>query len=262
MPKDAPGSRTLPDSADGWPPELYAVSVAIGPVTPATWPRCDRLLARLRAASSLPVTLLVAPPGDGTRTPTWYRDALTARVIDGDELAWFGDAHGQGTDGAAVNDASAREEAAAARFASGAVWFWSQGWRVSGFFPAHVALAEPAWGALTGGLLRYTVIGDELHLLGTTAYVAAPRARIGLASAIERLAGHPPGRIPAAAPLARVVLAPDDVERSRHLLRVQRLLAALCGSRWPITHAGFAACLARYLEDRDVPERTHYIRSP
>jgi predicted deacetylase len=258
--RHAAANPVVPAQADPpvpWPPELCALAIAIGPVTPEAWPRCERLLSRVRTIEPLPVTWLVSPPGGDTsgRTAGWYRRALTDRHRDGDELAWLGD-------GLAHCDARCRCAAlavpevvdpqivaAAGGLAAAAVWFWSQGWPLNGFFPANGSLSEAEWDVLAGGLLSYAVTQAGFHLLGPRVRVSAAQPGLGALAALRRSAGVDHAlKFNPAVPLARVLLHPRDVDRPARLRRALALIDELRRACWPMTHAAFAHRLARHVQ--------------
>lgn len=235
---------------DAWPPELAALGVAIGPVHPETWPRCERLLACVHGVEALPVTWLVAPPAPEAveRTPEWYRRVLTEREQVGDELAWMAEpacAHPAPT----ADPLDPESTAAAARVTAAMVWFWGNGWRVSGYLPANDQGDGPEWNALTGSVLAYTIIRGRLHLLGSGVSVPVAQGGLGTLAAMRRAVTRVPER-DATIPLARVVLHPDDLGRPTHIGRALRLIDTLRVLRWPMTHAAFARRLARHVASR------------
>lgn len=162
--------------------------IALHDVAPATWPRCERLLAMLDGIGARAVTLLVVPDfhrrGAAERDPAFIA-AIESRRECGDEIALHGYAHVDEsapprspsawfrrrvlTD--AEGEFSALErDAATQRIAAGRDMFERIGWHVDGFVP-------PAWLASRG--TREALAASDL--LYTTTHTALVDLRRGMA---------------------------------------------------------------------------------
>ncbi|KON82228.2 polysaccharide deacetylase family protein [Azoarcus sp. PA01] len=239
-----------------------AVCVSLHDVAPATWSRCERLLAALAKVAAVPHTLLVVPDyhrrGDGE--PPWYRAALAAQLEAGDELALHGLFHLDDAPApSSVRDwlrrrvltcgegefaALARYEAAA-RLRAGEAWFRDAGWPLYGFIAPAWLLGAGAWQALDDSAFAYTTSLGHFHLLHPRRALAAPcvvystrsRWRLGLSLARNaRLTHHDPV-------LARLALHPDDALHPTVVHQAQRLLEKLLQQRVAMTKIGFANTL-------------------
>lgn len=243
-------------------PVRATVCVSLHDVAPATWSRCETLLAALAQVAPVPRTLLVVPDyhrrGDGL--PPWYHAALAAQVKAGAELALHGLFHlddapaptslrdwlrrrvltcGEGEFAALVHDV------AVARLRAGAAWFRDAGWPLYGFIAPAWLLGSSAWQALDQSALTYTTTRTHFHLLHPRRTVAAPcivystrsRWRLGLSLARNaRLTHHD-------APLVRLALHPDDALHPAVVHQAQQLLEKLLQERVAMTKIGFACTL-------------------
>ena len=162
--------------------------IALHDVAPATWPRCERLLAMLDAIGARAITLLVVPDfhrhGAVERDPGFI-DAIEARLARGDEIALHGYTH---VDESApprtpaawfrrrvLTDAEGEFSAldritASRRIAAGRDMLARVGWRVDGFVP-------PAWLASRG--TREALAASDL--LYTSTHTALIDLRRGMA---------------------------------------------------------------------------------
>ena len=68
-------------------PDGRWLAVSMHDVAPATWERCQRVLAAIREVADIPVTLLVVPAyhGQCSAQPA-FEAQMTARSHRGDEL--------------------------------------------------------------------------------------------------------------------------------------------------------------------------------
>ena len=130
--------------------------MALHDVAPATWPRCERLLAMLDGIGARAVTLLVVPDfhrGGAAGRDSGFIAAVEARRQRGDEIALHGYAHidesppprspGAWLRRRVLTDAEGEfsaldRDSAAQRIAAGRDMLTRVGWHVDGFVP-------PAW---------------------------------------------------------------------------------------------------------------------
>ncbi|MCK0512627.1 DUF2334 domain-containing protein [Aromatoleum buckelii] len=243
-------------------PVRPAVCVSLHDVAPATWSRCETLLAALAKVAPVPRTLLVVPDyhrrGDGLAP--WYRAALAAQLEAGDELTLHGLFHLDDapaptslrdwlhrrvlTCGEGEFAALAHEEAAA-RLRVGEAWFRDAGWPLYGFIAPAWLLGPDAWQALDQSAFTYTTTHGHFHLLHPWRAVPAPcivystrsRWRLGLSLARNACLTH------REAPLVRLALHPDDALHPTVVHQAQRLLEKLLQERVAMTKIGFAFAL-------------------
>ena len=243
-------------------PVRAAVCVSLHDVAPATWSRCETLLAALAQVAPVPHTLLVVPDyhrrGDGL--PPWYRAALAARLEAGDELALHGLFHLDDAPApASLRDwlrrrvltcgegefaALARDEAAA-RLRAGEAWFRHAGWSLHGFIAPAWLLGPGAWQALDHSPFTYTTTHRHFHLLRPRHAVAAPCIVYSPRSRWRRALSQARNASLAqrGAPLARLALHPDDALHPAVVRQAQRLLERLLRERIAMTKIGFANAL-------------------
>jgi predicted deacetylase len=240
-----------------------AICVSIHDVAPATWPRCEVLIAALARVAPVRLTLLVVPNyhRHGAGLPPWYRSALTERLAAGDELALHGFYHldespppgtpadwwrrrvmtaGEG-EFAALTLAAARR-----RLCAGREWFARESWPVCGFVAPAWQLGRGAWHAVANSTFAYTTTTNHFHLLHPWQRVAAPvwtwSTRTGVRRALSLLWN---GMRPVAsdAPLLRLGLHPDDALHPKVVRQAQHLLEVLLHEREAMTKNAFAATL-------------------
>jgi len=240
-----------------------AVCVAMHDVAPETWPRCERLLEAVARVAPVPVTLLVVPnhhrrnPG----VPTWYRDALAARVAAGDELALHGFFHvDEGPRAATVADWCRRRILTASegefsalpapiarrRLYGGRRWFERQGWPVGGFVAPAWLLGRGAWHALSNSPFLYTTTSTHFHLLHPWQGIPAPAIAWSTRSRVRRalsLAWHGLRPVPYDPPLVRIALHPDDALYPDVVRQALHLLELLLRERKAMTKLAFATAL-------------------
>ncbi|ANQ84974.1 hypothetical protein dqs_1936 [Azoarcus olearius] len=237
-----------------------ALCVAIHDVAPATWARCERLLAVVEEVAPLPLTLLVVPDyhrrGDGT--PGWYLEALEARRARGDELALHGWVHLDESGRChgprewwrrRVMTASEGEFSAltarAARFRLGVgqTWFRNHGWPLYGFVAPAWLLSPGSWETLDDSPLRYTTTADAFYLLHPRRRHASPcfawSTRSPWREALSLRWNGRPARLAARGPM-RLALHPDDALHPRVLNQIQYLVDALLRDHEPMTKARLA----------------------
>lgn len=235
------------------------LTVALHDVAPATWPRCQRVLAALREVADVPVTLLVVPAyhGQCSAQPS-FESALSERLAAGDELALHGYFHCDPQVPTGIVDwlrrrvytcegefAALPADEAAERIHLGQRWFAANGWPLVGFVPPGWLLGDGAWLALRANRdLLYTSTLTHLHLLPAGARLRAPSLSYSVRTGWRRLcslAWNPAvARAAAALPLLRVGLHPDDAEDAAVRRSWQQCLARALEDRRVVTKAAFA----------------------
>lgn len=240
-------------------PDARWLTVAIHDVAPATWARCERVLAAIRAVADVPVTLLVVPAyhGQCSAQPA-FEARLTERLAAGDELALHGYFHCDPQAPSGVIDwirrrvytvegefATLCEREAAERIHLGQRWFAANGWPLAGFVAPAWLLGPGAWAALRANReLLYTSTLTRLHLLPAVASLRAPCLTYSTRSAWRRAGSllWNPSLLRAAAslPLLRLGLHPGDADEASVRRSWQRCLARLLEERRAVTKAEFA----------------------
>jgi predicted deacetylase len=247
-------SPTPPDCLTGrW------LTVALHDVAPATWPRCQRVLAAIREVADVPVTLLVVPAyhGECSAQPA-FEAALSERRAAGDELALHGYFHCDPQAPSGVVDWLRRRvytvegefavlsaDEAGERVHLGQRWFAANGWPLNGFVAPAWLLGEGAWAALRASRnLLYTSTLTRFHLLPAGVSLRAPCLTYSTRARWRRigsLAWNPlVGRAGAAMPLLRLGLHPGDADDRTVRRSWQRCLEHALAARQAVTKTAFA----------------------
>jgi predicted deacetylase len=238
--------------------------IAIHDVSPATWPRCERLLMMLDTLGAPPLTLLVVPNyhySGRVDADRRFRCAIDARVARGDEVALHGYVHldesapslaplqwarrrlltaGEG------EFAALHEAAAAQRIESGLRMLDRCGWEPRGFVAPAWLLGAGSRAALARTRLRYTSTHAHLEVLNSGHRISAPALSTSARSRWRRvvsrawlpLAGAATGHVE----LLRVALHPDDASHADLLFAWQTLLRPLLTSREAMTKSNALTC--------------------
>ena len=233
------------------------VCVELHDVAPATWPLCRRILARIDALGSVPVTLLVVPDyhhrGSVSASPVFVR-AMRARAARGDEICLHGLHHlDEGPVARTpaewlrrrVRTLSEGEFAAtdaaisAERIARGLAEFVALGWRARGFVPPAWLLGSHARTALRGFGFTYVALREALVALPEWRVLPTTTLSYAAFSPWRRALSRPVldillARAPAARPL-RLALHPVDAEHPAVLAHWERILAEALRTRVPET---------------------------
>jgi uncharacterized protein len=240
-------------------PDGRWLTVAMHDVAPATWPRCQRVLAAIREVADVPVTLLVVPAyhGECSALP-WFEAEMTERAAGGDELALHGYFHCDPTAPCSLTDWLRRrvytvegefsalcEREAAERIHLGQRWFAANGWALSGFVAPAWLLGHGAWMALRNNPdFAYTSTLTQLHLLQELEAVRAPCLTYSTRAAWRRLCSlvTNPALAAGAArmPVLRLGLHPDDAENASVRRSWQTCLERALKDRQAATKAAFA----------------------
>jgi predicted deacetylase len=251
------------------------VAVSLHDVAPATWDRCQRVLAAIREVADIPLTLLVVPAYHGAcSAQPWFEQRLGERLAGGDELALHGYFHCDPQAPTGVVDwlrrrvytvegefATLCEREAAERIHLGQRWFAANGWPLAGFVAPAWLLGAGAWSALRANRdLLYTTTLTQLHLLPAVATVPAPclaySARTAWRRTGSRLWNPVLARAAASMPLVRLGLHPGDADDADLRRSWQRVLARLLEDRRAATKADIARAWAdsmQHREDRPAP---------
>lgn len=229
-------------------------------VAPSNWGASLRVLAAVREVASVPVTLAVVPRLRGQAHDPRFDDALSRRLVLGDELALHGYMHEEQVPERGVLDhlrrrwlgdeqefRSLRCDDALQRLHAGMRWFSVNGWPISGFVAPHWRLGPGAWAALRLSPLQYTVTRHSVHLLARdealVSHSVEHRARGRAARRLSLAWNEWPGRLGAdASPLLRLELTPQSADHP-----------AVC-------HA-WQACLRRQLAWRQASTLGRIVRS-
>jgi predicted deacetylase len=245
------------------------LTVALHDVAPATWTRCQRVLAAIRDVADVPVTLLVVPAyhGECSAQPT-FEAALNERRAAGDELTLHGYFHCDPQAPCGVVDwlrrrvytvegefAPLSADEAAERIHLGQRWFAANGWPTKGFVAPAWLLGEGAWAALrTNRDLLYTSTLTRFHLLPAGVSLRAPCLTYSARTSWRRLgsiAWNPLiGRAAAAMPLLRLGLHPSDADDATVRRSWQRCLERALASRRAVTKAAFAQAWSASMQAR------------
>ena len=245
------------------PPDSRWLTVALHDVAPATWARCQRVLAAVREVADIPVTLLVVPAYHGmcSAQPD-FEAALSDHARAGDELALHGYFHCDPLAPCGLIDWLRRrvytvegefamlcEREAAERIHLGQRWFAANGWPLSGFVAPAWLLGAGAWLALRARRdLLYTSTLTRLHLLPASDSVRAPCLTYSARTAWRRagsLVWNPLlARSVDPFPLVRLGLHPNDAEDDGVRRSWQHCLARLLESRQAVTKAAYARAWA------------------
>lgn len=248
-------------------PEGRWLAVSVHDVAPATWERCQRVLAAVREVADIPVTLLVVPAyhGQCSAQPD-FEAQLTARLAAGDELALHGYFHCDPQSPCGLVDwvrrrvytvegefAALCEREATERIHLGQRWFAANRWPLAGFVAPAWLLGIGAWTALRANRdLLYTSTLTRLHLLPAVASLRAPCLTYSTGAAWRRAGSRlwNPSLAHASAsmPLVRVGLHPGDADDSAVRRSWQRCLGRLLEDRHAVTKAEFARAWAASLQ--------------
>ncbi len=233
--------------------------VELHDVAPATWPLCQRILARIDGLAALPVSLLVVPDyhhrgritGDGA-----FLRAIDARLARGDELALHGLHHlDEGPVARTPREwlrrrvrtlsegefAATDAQVSAERIARGLAECFTAGWRVRGFVPPAWLLGPGARSVLASFGFTYTALRDHLVALPgwqpvrttTLSYAAFSTWRRALSRpALDLQLRHAPRELP-----LRLAMHPIDVRYPGVVEHWERMLVAALATRTPM-HAG------------------------
>jgi predicted deacetylase len=254
------------------PVEGRWLTVALHDVAPATWERCQRVLAAVREVADLPITLLVVPAyHGGCSAQPAFEAALSQRLAAGDELALHGYFHCDPQTPSGVLDwlrrrvytvegefATLCEREARERVLLGQRWFAANGWPLAGFVAPAWLMSDGAWAAVRGNRdLLYTSTLTHLHLLPVVASLRAPCLAYSTRSAWRRLGSRAwntallrPART---LPLVRVGLHPGDADDAAIRRSWQRCLARLLEDRRAVTKETFARAWATSLTRTALP---------
>ena len=231
--------------------------IALHDVAPATWPRCERLLAMLDGIGARAVTLLVVPDfhrrGAAERDPEFIA-AIEARRERGDEIALHGYAHLDEsapprspsawfrrrvlTD--AEGEFSALEcDAAAHRIAAGRDMLARIGWAVDGFVPPAWLASRGTREALAASDLLYTTTHTSLVDLRRGMAIDAPSVTASSRSTWRRAMSkrwlHAARWATRASGIVRAGLHPADADHPDLLAVWRSLLADWLLEREPMT---------------------------
>ena len=236
---------------------MRALCIALHDVAPATWPRCQALLALLDDLGAPPLTLLAVPDFHGRggfETAPAIAATLRARQARGDAIALHGLHHrDEGPPPRTPADwlrrraltagegefAALGATAAAARIAAGRDRLGRLGFAIDGFVP-------PAWLASSGTRivlitsgLRWTSSHTALHDLASGRRVAAPcltaSPRSPWRRTLSRIWLRGLLRATRQAPLLRVGLHPDDALHPDLLATWRVVLQELLATRTALT---------------------------
>lgn len=244
-------------------PDGPRLAVSMHDVAPATWERCQRVLAAVREVADIPVTLLVVPAYHGQCSAQPEFEAhLTARLAAGDELALHGYFHCDPKSPSGLVDwvrrrvytcegefAALCEREATERIHLGQRWFASNGWPLSGFVAPAWLLGQGAWAAVRGNRdLLYTSTLTRMHLLPAVQSMHAPcltySTRAAWRRTCSRLWNPTLARATSSMPLVRLGLHPDDANDAAVRRSWQRCLERLLAQRRAVTKAEFARAWA------------------
>jgi predicted deacetylase len=241
--------------------------IAIHDVSPATWPRCERLLMMLDTLGTPPLTLLVVPNyhySGRVDTDHRFRCAIDARVARGDEVALHGYAHldesapsmaplqwarrrlltaGEG------EFAALHEAAAATRIECGVRMLDRCGWEPRGFVAPAWLLGAGSRAALARTRLLYTSTHAHFEVLNGGHRIAAPALSASARSRGRRIASRAWLPLAGAATrhveLLRIALHPDDASHTDLLSTWQTLLRRLLTTREAMTKSEAITCALR-----------------
>ncbi len=255
--------------------------VSIHDVAPATWPRCLRLLAAVRAVADVPLSLLVVPAYHGQlqRVDT-YEKMLERLLGQGHELVLHGYHHldtgppprdwrarcmrqlltqGEG-EFAAIDANEARR-----LMRQGLAWFGQRRWPVHGFVAPAWLMGAGAWQAVRECDFAYTTTRRHFHLLTPQDPLPPPPAPapqlarrapclvFASRNVLGRLLSLPWTAMLAQAarpaPLVRLCLHPRDADSPLLLRQAQRLLDTMLLSHQPLTKHAYALRWQQYLAE-------------
>jgi hypothetical protein len=255
-------------------PDGRWLTIALHDVAPATWARCERVLAAVREVAEVPVTLLVVPAYHGQcSAQPGFEGQLHARLGAGNELALHGYFHCDPQAPCGVVDwvrrrvytlegefATLCEREACERIHLGQRWFAANGWPLAGFVAPAWLMSAGAWAALRANPdLVYTSSLTRLHLLHAVQSLRAPCLTYSTRAAWRRIASLAWNagllRATTGSPLVRLGLHPDDAEDRSVRHSWQRALERLLRDRRAVTKADFARMWAESLQHAPAPAR-------
>ena len=155
------------------------LNVVLHDVAPATWERCQRVMAALREVADVPLTLLAVPDYHHLGGGLDFERALHARRQRGDEIALHGYSHVDEKPCAGLRDRAVRrfytrgegefsaltEAEARYRIEAGKAWFRRNHWPLHGFVAPAWLLSNAAWHVVRNSGFTYTSTLRELVLL-------------------------------------------------------------------------------------------------
>ena len=236
-------------------PASLSLCVTVHQIGDATWPKIKKLIAAIDEVEHFPLTLLVVPNyhGAGGIGHRAFENALSARLVHGDELSLHGFSHFdeqpiQGIRARITRSWYARSEAefsalttAAARqkLRAGCRWFYNNGWPIGGFVAPAELLSEGSWNALRVSPFEYTATRNHLHDLQRGERVFCPSIVYGeigarVANFTKTLNGALAMAM-ATQPLVRFALHPNAALETKERLAWQHQLGELLAYRRPVT---------------------------
>jgi predicted deacetylase len=249
--------------------------IAVHDVAPATWPRCERLLALLDDIGARALTLLVVPDFHrlgAAESDTAFIAAIESRRRRGDEIALHGYAHVDEsapprspsawfqrrvlTD--AEGEFSALDQTSAAqRIAAGRDMLVRIGWHVDGFVPPAWLASRGTREALAASDLLYTTTHTALVDLRRGMAIDAPCITASPRSAWRRALAkrwlHAARWATRASNIVRAGLHPADADHDDLLAVWRSLLSDWLTEREPMTKRD-AVLRARSAADAGAPE--------
>jgi uncharacterized protein len=236
------------------------VSISLHDVAPATWPECKRLLS-LTDAFSVPVSLLVVPRFHGglaADADRDFRDAIHARVRQGDEVLLHGDRHldearrprtpGEWIRRRLLTNREGEFSAlsydeASLKLRQGVECLTRLDVPIAGFVPPAWQMSESAWQAWRDSDLEYTCTRDRLVRRADGKSCMAPSLVWSTRNAWRRVVSKLWNtrrliRL-SAYPLVRVALHPEDARHPSSLVQMRSVLAALCATRVPTLESSY-----------------------
>lgn len=256
-------------------PEERWITVALHDVAPATWERCERVLAAVREVADVPITLLVVPAYHGQcSAQPGFEARMSDHVAAGHELALHGYFHCDPQSPCSVTDwlrrrvytvegefATLCEREACERIHLGQRWFAANGWPLHGFVAPAWLMSDGSWNAVRANReLLYTSTLTRLHLLRQVTAVRAPCLTWSTRAAWRRFGSLGWNaallRATRSLPLVRLGLHPDDAQEPAIVRSWQRALARLLEDRRAATKAQFARAWAdaSQLDSAGAPE--------
>lgn len=230
--------------------------VELHDVAPATWPLCQRILARIDAQGAIPVSLLVVPDyhhhGRITRSGAFLR-AIDVRLARGDEVSLHGLHHlDEGPVASSPGEwlrrrvrtlsegefAATDAQISAERIARGLAEFVTAGWRVRGFVPPAWLLGPGARVALDGFGFAYVALRNGFVALPGWTLVETTTLSYAAFSPWRRVLSRPVldwqlRRAPRRRPL-RLAIHPVDARYPGVLDHWDRMLQSALATRSPM----------------------------
>jgi predicted deacetylase len=253
----------LPELRPELRPELLTercYCVVMHDVAPATWSKCQRLLAALREVASFPATLLLVPHyhhGEVAAAHPEFCRAMADCQSAGDELVLHGLYHQDDAPTVGAFDlikrhyytasegefATLSKHEAARRIDVGLRWFEEEGFKASGFVAPAWLASEGTWQALDDTGLKYSTTLSTLKVLHGGPLLRAQSLVFSSRSAWRRVASHAVAEIVASrlrrAPLVRFGLHPIDADYKNVVRHWQSLLERFAKSHQPTTKSAF-----------------------